>query len=58
MTEEEVRNKHKIRIVERELEPCFQARCSCKYISAWQQYKGVVVQNGRIHVQKEVDKNA
>jgi hypothetical protein len=55
MTEEAIRKAHKIDI--NESEKGFQAQCACrKYRGTWQEYKGVAVQNGRFHVQKEVDK--
>jgi hypothetical protein len=55
MTEEVIRKAHKIDI--NESEKGFQAQCACrKYRGAWQEYRGIAVQNGRLHVQKEVDK--
>ena len=54
MTEAEIRKAHKIHI--NESDKGFQAQCACrKYRGAWQAYKGIAVQNGRIHVQKKVD---
>lgn len=57
MNEEEVRRKHKIEIREHP-DRGWQAKCSCdKYHSSWKEYRGAVVSTGRIHVQREVDKN-
>lgn len=65
MTEEEeaaVRKRHRIKVTEGyrngySKDVQFQAECSCgNYRGAWKNYKGEAVQNGRMHVEKTLER--